>query len=906
MRDCPKCGWPNLDDVDFCLNPQCRTYLGWASAVTPPQPVVESPVTDAQAATAELQPPTDPPKVPQPVATPAVSQPSQSQAPPASGPPPPVKAQPVAAPADDPRSSPAVLRPTSQVLPPLPAPPVAGSASDGGATVADCPKCGLADPGPVDFCPNPQCRTYLGRASAVAAAQIPVQRAGSDSLPALASPRQLAGLPATDPPAAVPPVGPSLVAPTAVDSSTGEFAAGAAQKRGVRVSMEPDDLTVDPGSQVTTKVTVRNLGTRVEEFELVTQGPGAVFATVIPATLSVYPDVEQRAVVRFVPPRGPESLAGVHTFEVVARSVVHSDVRDVVRGRLTITAFENLQAVLEPDASRGRKSASHQVSVTNGGNTSVSAQVAFADQGKVLTFEPRDKQLALQPGETVDVPVLLNGPLKWFGRTEQLPFTAVVSPAGTQPPITLNGMRLQTAVFPWWIPPAALAVIGLLIALVALFNRPPTVPTIGNEDQLTAIKTLADAGYIPVVQHKTDNNIAQGLAIGTDPQGGTQLAHNQVVKLIMSDGKCQGICPVTIEIPNVIGIQQNDAITRLQQAGIGSRTEQATSDQTAGIVIDTEPKPATPIQNGDVVTLMVSKGPQAPPANSGGAVVPTPSSSTPSSSATSSSATSSSAPSGSTPSSSASGSPPAGGTPPTQVQVPALRGSSVAGATTALEGIGLQAMTASGPVHSNAVPNGRVLSSSPAAASMVNSGSAVTLIVAQNTTLVNLIDTAEKATWTATGTTSEKLTFGKAGATGGLINQRAGSLSTGPGTLDTGPVTTVLETRPPDRGLITGVYQLAAPAVPGDHVKALVGLLNISSGTAGTTATGAVTFSVEANDQTITSVIAKPDTPQTLDADLSTAKGASSIKIVVTSSGQQDANLTPVWQDLQLKPTIGQ
>lgn len=111
-----------------------------------------------------------------------------------------------------------------------------------------------------------------------------------------------------------------------LSNGTGSFdgwgAAGSAQGRGVRVTIEPDDLTVHPGGQVTTKVTVCNLGTWVEEFELVVQGLGAAFATVIPATVSVYPDVEQRAVVRFAPLLSPGSAAGVSIFEVVVRSVV--------------------------------------------------------------------------------------------------------------------------------------------------------------------------------------------------------------------------------------------------------------------------------------------------------------------------------------------------------------------------------------------------------------------------------------------------------------------------------------------------------------------------------------------------------------------------------------------------------
>jgi hypothetical protein len=141
-----------------------------------------------------------------------------------------------------------------------------------------------------------------------------------------------------------------------------------------------------------------------------------------------------------------------------------------------------------------------------------------------------------------------------------------------------------------------------------------------------------------------------------------------------------------------------------------------------------------------------------------------------------------------------------------------------------------------------------------------------------------------------------------------LVKKRAGSLAAGKGTLDTTKVTTVLETHPPDSGLITGEYKLEPSVVAGDHVKALVGLVKPSATTTTTTeanTSNEIIFSVEANGQPIKSVTAKPDTPQEFDADLSKAAGAKSIKIIVTSSGPQNPTLTPVWQSLRLEPTIG-
>jgi hypothetical protein len=175
------------------------------------------------------------------------------------------------------------------------------------------------------------------------------------------------------------------------------------------VTIEPAELTVDPGGEVTTRVAVRNIGTRVEEFQLIPRGPAAAFSSITPSTLSVYPDDEQRTVVRFAPPRGPQSLAGVAPFDIMASSAIHSDVSDLVRGRLTITSFEDLGAVLTPEVSRGRKPGNHQVSVTHGGNTPVNTQLAFRDQDRELTFEPPGGTAGLRPGATVDFQVRVGG-----------------------------------------------------------------------------------------------------------------------------------------------------------------------------------------------------------------------------------------------------------------------------------------------------------------------------------------------------------------------------------------------------------------------------------------------------------------------------------------------------------------
>ena len=694
----------------------------------------------------------------------------------------------------------------------------------------ECPKCGFANPGAVDFCPNPQCRTYLGWASA-------------------ATPPQPSGPPSTDTRRIpLPPAGP----PTEQIRPVPGPPADPTQKRGVRVVIEPAELVVDPGGEATTTVTVRNLGTRVEEFRLMPRGPAAPFASITPTTLSIYPDDQQSAVVRFAPVRGPQSPAGIAAFEIVARSAIHPDVGDVARGRLTVRPFEQLSAVLTPEISHGRKPARHEVSVTNSGNAPVHTQLAFRDQNGELTFQPPGGAATLRPGVTLDLPVLINGPRRWFGRTTRLPFSAVVTPASPQPPITLNGTRCQTAIFPWWVPTAALAVVAITIALFALLKPgTPTVPVIGPVDEATAVQRLTDAQYIPDVIKAGDDVVAAGLAIRTDPAGGAELPHGEHVKLYISTGKCPG-GPCPVEVPIVEGLPVSEAQARLEEMKFTVRINRvASADRPVDRVIGSEPKATTLRPVGSEVVLTVSSGPPAPPASSN--------------------------PPG----------PPPPVKPPALIELPVLTALAADDAIKALNSLGLKAKTMT--VHSNAVADGQVLSTTPTAATEVDPGSEVMLTVARNTAPADLIATADQAAWKSE---AGKLTFpGKDTDPTGFALVRSA-------VLEDGTTAVVLETHPQANGFVTGVYKLAEPAAAGDHVVARVGL---RQGTG-----GEVTFVVKANGKIIKQVTDTVDGRlKDLDADLSSVKGATSIEITVLAGASSGQDWGPVWQDLRLEPTGG-
>jgi beta-lactam-binding protein with PASTA domain len=104
-----------------------------------------------------------------------------------------------------------------------------------------------------------------------------------------------------------------------------------------------------------------------------------------------------------------------------------------------------------------------------------------------------------------------------------------------------------------------------------------------------------------------NNDIAQGLAVKTDPAGSTPLPQGEHVKLYISAGKCQGPCPV--EVPIVEGLSVNEAQAKLQDDKFSVRLVRVPSDRPVDQVIASDPTATMLRPLGSLVVLTVSSGP---------------------------------------------------------------------------------------------------------------------------------------------------------------------------------------------------------------------------------------------------------------------------------------------------------
>ncbi len=153
----------------------------------------------------------------------------------------------------------------------------------------------------------------------------------------------------------------------------------------------------------------------------------------------------------------------------------------------------------------------------------------------------------------------------------------------------------------------------------------------------------------------------------TDPEAGTELKNGQVVTVFISLGKEVK----TTKVPNVEGASLSNATASVKSRGLEIQSrEDYSSTVPVGYVISQSPEAGTELEEGETVTVVISKGKQT-------------------------------------------------------VKLPSLAGQTENSAATALSGLGLVAQTRSD--YSSTVPAGQVISQSPEAGTEVLPGSTVTI-----------------------------------------------------------------------------------------------------------------------------------------------------------------------------------
>jgi len=153
--------------------------------------------------------------------------------------------------------------------------------------------------------------------------------------------------------------------------------------------------------------------------------------------------------------------------------------------------------------------------------------------------------------------------------------------------------------------------IGAAILGPMLFNTEPeqsSVPNLGMTTRAQAEEQLIDAGLtLGDVDRQPSDDVRRGLVISQSPDPGTTLDEDAPVDILVSSGERD------VVVPDILG--ENRVAARLELEGLGLRVRavERDSDEEAGTVIDSDPRPVTSVPAGSLVTLFYSDGPTEVP-----------------------------------------------------------------------------------------------------------------------------------------------------------------------------------------------------------------------------------------------------------------------------------------------------
>ena len=130
-----------------------------------------------------------------------------------------------------------------------------------------------------------------------------------------------------------------------------------------------------------------------------------------------------------------------------------------------------------------------------------------------------------------------------------------------------------------------------------------TVPDVTGKQLTLARQILEDQHLRVTVAETFDASVPVGVVVSQTPEAGTTVKEERTITIYVSKGGEE------LEMPNLRGLKQADAVAKLQQMGLRLGSSYETfSDEDSGTVISQDPRSGTRISKGQSVDITVSKG----------------------------------------------------------------------------------------------------------------------------------------------------------------------------------------------------------------------------------------------------------------------------------------------------------
>jgi serine/threonine-protein kinase len=127
------------------------------------------------------------------------------------------------------------------------------------------------------------------------------------------------------------------------------------------------------------------------------------------------------------------------------------------------------------------------------------------------------------------------------------------------------------------------------------------VPAVIGQSESSASAQIRDRGFSVEVDRSPGNSPA-GTVVSQRPGGGTKMSVRRTVRLGVSSG------PKEVAVPNVVSLNEADAVAEVTRAGLNADVFQVPSSQKSGKVLAQNPAPGMQVASGAKVRLNVSQG----------------------------------------------------------------------------------------------------------------------------------------------------------------------------------------------------------------------------------------------------------------------------------------------------------
>jgi hypothetical protein len=164
-------------------------------------------------------------------------------------------------------------------------------------------------------------------------------------------------------------------------------------------------LTVAPGDEISTTVTIRNRGRGGDDYSLELLGPAAQWGRVTPPVVALPSAGEVDVKVVFAPPLSPQVLQAEIPFAVGCRSQVDSTRSVVAEAVLSVAPVSDIRFEIRPKEVRSRWSSRHVIDVENRGNTTTELRPVIMDAEHHLSYAVSPSHLCI-PASNRDLVVL--------------------------------------------------------------------------------------------------------------------------------------------------------------------------------------------------------------------------------------------------------------------------------------------------------------------------------------------------------------------------------------------------------------------------------------------------------------------------------------------------------------------